>query len=167
MAAFTAFHVLLSLIGIVTGLVVAFGLLTANRMDRLTAWFLGTTAATSITGFLFPLHGITPGIIVGVISMLTLGASIYARYSRHLEDVWRGTYVITALVSLYFNVFILIVQSFQKIPVLHDLAPTQTETPFQITQAIVLIAFVVTGVLAVKRFHPGEPAPRRYRAAVV
>lgn len=165
LAAFTAFHTLLSLIGIAAGLVVAYGLLTANRMDRLTAWFLGSTLTTSITGFLFPFHGVTPGIIVGIISLFTLGAAAYARYSRRLEGGWRKTYVIAALVSLYFNVFVLIVQSFQKIPFLHDLAPTQSEPPFAIAQLVNLLAFIVVGVLAVKRFRPAEPPATRYKQA--
>jgi hypothetical protein len=164
MAAFTAFHVLLSLIGIATGLVVAFGLLISNRMDRLTAVFLGTTVATSVTGFLFPFHGITPGIVVGIISMFTLAAAIYARYSRHLEGGWRRTYVIGSMVSLFFNVFVLIVQSFQKVPALNALAPTQTEPPFAIAQGLNLVLFLVWGYLAIKRFHPSEPLTK-YRVA--
>jgi hypothetical protein len=164
MGAFTAFHVLLSLIGIATGLLVAYGLVTSNRMDRLTAVFLGTTAATSITGFLFPFNGITPGIIFGVISVLTLGAAIYARYSRHLEGAWRKTYVIGAMVSLYLNVFVLIVQSFQKVPALNAFAPTGTEPPFGVAQGLNLVLFLVWGYLAVKRFHPSESLSK-YRVA--
>ena len=167
MDAFTGFHVLLSLIGIVTGLIVAYGLLSANRMDRLSAWFLGTTVTTSVTGFLFPFHGVTPGIVVGIVSLFTLGAAGFARYSRRLDGGWRRTYVIAALVSLYFNVFVLIVQSFQKIPFLHDLAPTQSEPPFALAQLINLLAFIVVGVLAVKRFHPAEPPTTRYKHATV
>jgi hypothetical protein len=165
LAAFTAFHVLLSLIGIAAGLVVAYGLLTSNRMDRLTAWFLGTTVATSVTGFLFPFHGITPGIVVGIISMFTLAAAIYGRYSRHLDGVWRKAYVIGAVVSLYFNMFVLIVQSFQKVPFLNALAPTQTEPPFAIAQALNLVAFIAIGVLGVKKFQPGQPSSTKYRTA--
>ena len=155
MAAFTAFHVLLSLIGIAAGLIVAFGFLSANRMDRLTAVFLGTTVATSVTGFLFPFHGVTPGIVVGVISMFTLAAAIYARYSRHLEGGWRRTYVIAAMVSLYFNVFVAVVQSFIRIPALHALAPTQSETPFAVAQLSVLIVFLALSIVALRKFKAG------------
>lgn len=152
---FTLFHVVLSLIGIASGLIVLlFGLLAARRLPGWTALFLLTTVATSVTGFFFPFHGFTPAIAVGILSLVILAATIPALYAFHLRGGWRHVYVIGAVVSLYFNVFVLVVQSFQKVPALHALAPTQKEPPFAITQGVVLLLFVVLGVLAVKRFRP-------------
>ncbi len=155
MATFTLIHVLISLIGIATGLMVALGMIRSQRMDSLTRIFLATTALTSITGFFFPFNGVTPGIVVGVLSLLVLAPAIYGRYSAGLQGGWRKVYVIGSTVALYFNVFVLIVQSFQKIPVLNALAPTGAEVPFQIAQGIALVAFIVIGYLATKGFHPG------------
>src|SRR6266567_2197389 len=118
MTTFTQIHVALSLIGILAGLVVAFGLLTAKRLDGWTAIFLVSTVATSVTGFFFPFHGFTPAIGVGIISLLVLAIAIYARYPRHLAGAWRWIYVVTAVIALYFNVFVGIVQAFEKIPAL-------------------------------------------------
>jgi hypothetical protein len=154
MTPFTLFHVVISLIGIVSGFVVAYGLLTSKRLDEWTLGFLITTAATSVTGFFFPIHGMTPALIVGVISMILLIVAIVARYAYRMEGVWRWTYAVTALTSLWFNVFVLVAQSFQKIPTLHALAPTQSEPPFLIVQGIVLVSFVLIGVFAVRRFRP-------------
>jgi hypothetical protein len=165
LAAFTLFHVLISLIGIGTGLVVAFGLVKGDRMDGMTAWFLGTTAATSATGFLFPFHGFTPAIAVGVLSLIVLGVAYVGRYREALAGGWRKAYVLGSVVALYFNVFVLIVQSFQKVPVLNALAPTQSEPPFAVAQGIALIAFVWLGVAAVKGFR--EAAPVRVMTAGV
>ncbi|OWK35812.1 hypothetical protein [Fimbriiglobus ruber] len=145
-------HVAISLAAIASGFIVAFGMLTARKFDAWTAFFLATTVLTSVTGFLFPFNGITPGIIVGVISLVTLAVAIYARYARHLAGIWRRVYVISAVVSLYFNFFVLVAQSFQKVPALHDLAPTQSEPPFAITQIVTLVAFIALGWLAVVRF---------------
>jgi len=153
MTTFTAVHVLLSLIGILSGLVILFGLLTANPMNGWTLLFLATTLATSVTGFFFPFHGFTPALGVGILSMFILAATIASRYTFHLEGVWRGVYVVGAVAALYFNSFVLVVQSFLKIPVLHALAPTGSEPAFVLAQGIVLVFYAVTGFLAVKRFH--------------
>jgi len=153
MKAFTQIHVAISLIAIASGLVVMFGLLARNRLDRWTALFLLTTVATSVTGFFFPLHGFTPALGVGIISMLLLTVAIVARYPRHLLGAWRWIYVITAMVSLYLNVFVLIVQAFQKIPALKALAPTQSEPPFLFTQLVTLITFVVLSTVAAIKFR--------------
>lgn len=146
-------HVILSLIGIASGLVVLYGLVRANPMNGWTLLFLVTTVATSLTGFGFPFHGVTPAIIVGILSLLVLTAAIAARYAYHLAGSSRWIYIVGAVVALYFNVFVLVVQSFLKIPALHVLAPNGSEPPFAIAQGIVLVLFIMAGFLAVKRFH--------------
>jgi hypothetical protein len=151
---YTQIHVLISLIGILTGLVVLFGMLAGQSLNRWTKWFLITTVLTSVTGFFFPFHGFTPAIGVGIISLIVLAIAILARYSRHLAGHWRWIYVATAMIALYMNVFVLIVQSFEKIPALHVLAPTQTEPPFKLTQLVVLALFVVLAVVAAIKFRP-------------
>ena len=150
--AYTFLHVVISLIGIVTGLVVVAGMLSANRMDGWTAWFLATTMATSVTGFFFPYHGFKPSYAVGILSVILLAVAYVARYQHHMEGSWRWIFVATAVASLYFNVFVLIVQSFQKVPALKAAAPTQKETPFKVAQLAALAAFLVLGALAVSRF---------------
>lgn len=150
---FTLIHILISLIGIAAGFGVLAGLLAAKLFPRWTAAFLATTIATSVTGFFFPIHGITPGIVVGIISLIALAVAVYALYLRRLAGGWRKTFVITTVLSLYLNVFVLIAQLFQKMPVLKELAPQQTEPAFTLTQAFVLAAFVWLGVLAVKRYR--------------
>jgi hypothetical protein len=152
---FTLIHVAISLVAIASGLVVLFGMIAGKRLDAWTAFFLATTIATSVTGFLFPFHGVTPGIVLGVISMVVLAVALYARYGGHLAGVWRLAYVITAVMALYLNVFVLIVQSFQKVPALAALAPTQSEPPFAIAQGIALAAFIALGILAGKKFRAG------------
>ena len=152
MSTFTQVHVVISLIGICSGLVVAFGLLAAKRLDAWTALFL-VSVLTSVTGFMFPFHGFLPSYGVGAISMVALAIAIFARYGRHLAGGWRRTYAITAMTSLYLNVFVLIVQLFEKVPALKALAPTQSEPPFKITQLTVLVLFVVLTIIAAKRFR--------------
>lgn len=154
MSTFTFVHVLISLVGIGTGLVVAYGLLTAQRLEGWTACFLVTTVATSVSGFFFPFHGFTPAIGVGILSMIVLIAAIVALYVFHLAGVWGWIYVGGAVVALYFNVFVLIVQAFQKIATLKALAPTQTEPPFVVVQIAALLFFVGVGVASIRRFHP-------------
>jgi len=156
---YTIFHTVLSLVGIATGFVVLFGLLAGKHLDGWTKWFLITTTATTVTGFFFPFHGVTPAIKLGVLFMIVLAVAIYARYSKHLAGAWRWIYVVTALVALYFNVFVLIVQSFQKIPALKAMAPTQTEPPFAITQLIALVLFLILIIIGVIRFRI-EPSAR-------
>jgi len=154
MSAILFVHVLLSLIGIVTGLVVLYGLLTANRMDGLTLVFLLTTAATTLTGFFLPFHTVTPAVMLGIISTLVLIPTFAGRYMFNMGGAWRWIYAGGAVLALYFNCFVLGVQAFLKVPALHALAPAGTEPPFAITQGVVLLFFVVTGVLALKRFRP-------------
>jgi len=162
---FTLVHVLLSLAGIGSGLVVLYGLLNARRLDGWTATFLATTVATSVTGFLFPIEKLTPGMVIGAISLVLLALAIVARYQLRLVGGWRPTYVISAMISLYFNVFVAIVQSFEKVPALKAAAPTQKEAPFAITQLIALVAFVWATVAAVRRFREDTVVAVQSRAA--
>jgi hypothetical protein len=154
---YTIVHTLISLAAIFTGLVVVLGLIGRKRLDGWTRWFLITAVLTTVTGFFFPFHGVTSAIILGIITVPVLAITIYARYSRRLAGAWRWIYVIGAVMSLYFNLFVLVVQSFLKIPPLHAMAPTQTESPFKFTQLAVLIVSVLLGIAALIRFHP-EPA---------
>ena len=156
MTTFTFVHVLLSLIGIFSGLIVVFGLLAAKRLDGWTALFLASTVLTSVTGFMFPFHKFLPSHGVGIISLLVLAVAIFARYGRHLAGAWRRTYVVTAMIALYLNVFVLIVQLFQKVPALKAMAPTQSEPPFKLAQLVVLALFVVLAIVAAIRFR-NEP----------
>jgi hypothetical protein len=153
---FTLFHVLLSLVGIASGLVVLFGLLNSKRLDGWTALFLTTTAATSVTGFLFPFHGFLPSYAVGLLSLIILAIAILARYHFRLAAPWRSIYVLTATLALYLNVFVLVVQLFRRVPALKALAPMQSEPPFALAQLAVLVIFVALGTLATRRFQ-GEP----------
>jgi hypothetical protein len=153
LSAFTKLHVVISLIGILSGLVVMFGLLVGQKLNPWTALFLISTVATSVTGFFFPFHGITPAIVVGIISLVLLAGAIVARYARHLEGHWRWIYVVCTMIALYLNVFVLIVQLFQKVPALKTLAPTQSEPPFAVTQLVVLTLFVLLTIIAAIRFR--------------
>jgi hypothetical protein len=153
---FTILHVAISLVAIVSGLVVLAGMLRARRLPGWTALFLATTVLTSVTGFMFPINGLTPAIVVGLISVVILAIALMALYLKYLSGAWRWIYVVTALMALYFNVFVLIVQSFQKVPALQKLAPTQSEPPFQIAQGVTLAAVLILGTLAVRRFRPGS-----------
>ena len=152
--AYTIIHTLISLIGIFTGLIVLLGLLAGKRLDGWTKWFLITTVLTSVTGFFFPFHGFTPAIALGIMSLIVLAVAIFARYPRQLAGHWRWIYVVTAVIALYFNVFVLVVQAFEKIPALHAMAPTPTEPPFKLTQLVVLAIFVLLGIIAAIRFRP-------------
>jgi hypothetical protein len=138
LAIYTFIHVVISLIGIFSGFVVLFGLLSGKRLEGWTKLFLITTLATSITGFGFPLHHFGAPHAIGVISLVILAIAIFARYRRHLAGPWRWIYVSSAIVAFYLNVFVGVVQSFQKVPALNALAPTQSEPPFAITQLVVL-----------------------------
>jgi hypothetical protein len=159
---FTAFHVIISLIGILSGFVAIFGMVRSKPLDWWTDLFLITTVATSVTGFLFPFHGFTPAIGTGIISMIVLALAIVALRVKHLNGPWRRTYVISAIAALYFNFFVLIVQSFRRVPALHALAPTESEPPFAIAQLLALVGFVVLGYAATRGFLREAP-----RAAVV
>jgi hypothetical protein len=154
---YTIIHTLISLVAIFTGFVVLFGLLAGKRLSGWTKWFLITAVATTVTGFFFPFHGLTPAFKLGIISSIVLVITIIARYRKQLTGAWRWIYVVGAVISLYFNVFVLVVQSFEKISALHAMAPTQTEQPFKLTQLIVLALFIVFGIAAVIRFQ-SEPA---------
>lgn len=152
-ATYTLIHVLISLVGIASGFVVLFGLIGGKRLDGMTALFLTTTVLTSVTGFGFPFHGVTPAIKVGGLSLVILAIAIVARYALHLAGPWRTTYVVTAMIAQYLNTFVLVAQSFMKVPALKALAPTQKEPPFDIAQGLVLIAFIVLIIYAVKGFR--------------
>jgi hypothetical protein len=152
---FTLLHVVISLIAIATGFVVVIGMIDGKRLPGWTALFLLTTVLTSLTGFLFPFGGITPGLIVGALSSALLVCALIALYIRHLTHAWRWIYAITAIAALYLNVFVSIVQAFQKIPFIRALAPTQSEPPFLIVQGLALGIVTVLGILAVMRFRPG------------
>ncbi len=154
--ALTIIHTLISLVAIVTGVVVVFAMLARNRADGWTKWFLITAVATTVTGFFFPFHGFTPAIGLGLISLPFLALTIFARYPKQLHRAWRWIYVIGAVICLYFNLFVLVVQLFEKVPALHALAPTQTESPFKLTQLVVLVVSVLLCIIALFRFHP-EP----------
>jgi hypothetical protein len=151
--ALTLFHVVLSLVGIASGFAVVYGLLS-SRVHGWTNLFIWTTVATSVTGFFFPFHKFLPSHGVGILSLIVLAIAILALYRFRLAGGWRRTYAITAVVALYFNVFVLVAQLFLKVPSLNALAPTQSEPPFQIAQGIVLIVFVVLGIRAAMKFRP-------------
>jgi hypothetical protein len=153
---FTLVHVVLSLVGIFAGLVVVFGMLGSKKLEGWTALFLATTVLTSVTGFFFPFDKILPSHIVGIISLVVLAFAILALYALHLAGPWRWIYVVSAIVALYLNVFVGVVQAFQKVPFLASLAPTQSEPPFLIAQAVVLVIFVGLGIAAVRSFRPAE-----------
>jgi hypothetical protein len=152
-ATYTFLHVLISLIGIGSGLVVMFGFITGKRLDTLTAIFLTTTVLTSVTGFGFPFDHLLPSHKLGIISLVVLVVAIPARYVFHLAGSWRWIYVVGASMALYLNVFVLIAQLFMKVPALKALAPTQSEPPFLAAQLLVLLIFVGLTILAAKRFH--------------
>jgi hypothetical protein len=150
---FTLLHVALSLIGIFSGFVVAYGLLKAKRLNGWTALFLTSTVATSVTGFGFPVDHLLPSHVVGVISLVVLAVAILARYALHLAGAWRWIYAVSAMIALYLNVFVGIVQAFQKVSALKAIAPTQSELPFLLTQLVVMALFVLLAIIAAIRFR--------------
>lgn len=156
LATFTLLHVLISLVGIVAGLVVMVGLLKSNVVRGWTALFLITTILTSVTGFLFPFEKLLPSHIIGILSLVLLAIACLALYGQKLAGPWRWIYVVTAMISLYLNVFVLVIQSFLKIAPLHALAPSvpPSEPPFAIVQGVVLVFFIVVTIVAVKKFRP-------------
>jgi hypothetical protein len=153
MTTFTLVHVALSLIGILTGIIVMFGMFGAERMNGMTALFLTTTVLTSVTGFLLPAHKLLPSHILGILSLIVLAIAIFARYGKHLSGGWSRTYAVMAVIALYFNVFVLVAQLFMKVPSINALAPTQTEPPFKIAQGVVLLLFVVFAIVAGRKFR--------------
>lgn len=150
---FTTAHVIISLVGIATGLYVLAQMLRATLSRGWTTIFLATTIATSVTGFFFHSKAFGPPHAVGAISLVLLAIALVALLARKLHSVWRPVYVGCAVTSLYFNVFVLIVQAFAKIRALHALAPTQAEPPFAIAQGLALILFIALGVLAARRMR--------------
>jgi hypothetical protein len=157
-AAFTVFHVILSLVGIGSGFVAVFGLTNNRLLRRWTALFLVTTILTSVTGFMFPFHGFDPAIGVGILSLIVLLLATIALYGGKLAGSWRGTFVVAAVIAQYFNVFVLFAQLFAKVPALKAIAPTQSSPAFGITQLVVMAGFIVLGILAFRRFHGVLPA---------
>ena len=157
LATYTAAHVAISLVGIGSGLVVLFGLLKGKNFRGWAGLFLATTVATSVTGFGFPVEHFLPSHGVGILSLIALVGAIAALYRFRLAGGWRRTYVICAVVALYFNCFVLVVQSFEKVDALKALAPTQSEPPFAIAQLVVLALFVFAGIQAAKRFRAEPP----------
>ena len=151
---FTYLHVYISLIAIGAGFIVVYGMIAVKRLPLLTSVFLIMTALTSLTGFLFPFKGVTPAIVVGILSLVILVVAVLARRRGQTSGIWRGTYVISSILALYFNFFVLIVQSFQKIPSLHALAPTQTELPFKLAQLATLIVVIAVTIVAFKKYRP-------------
>jgi hypothetical protein len=156
LSTFTMVHVIISLIAIASGIIVMFGLLGSRRMPGLTAIFLLFTILTSATGFLFPFEKLLPSHMIGILSLVLLAIACFALYVMKLSDAWRSVYVVTAMISLYLNVFVLIIQAFLKVPALHARAPSvpPSEPPFAIIQVIVLVFFVIAIVGAVRRFRP-------------
>jgi len=152
--AFTLLHVIITLVAIGSGLIVVGGMFASHRLPATTALFLFTTALTSVTGFLFPIRGFTPALGVGIVACVVLAVALFALYKERLAGAWRPIYVITAIVSLYLNVFVLVVQSFAKVSGLNALAPTQSEPPFAITQAAVLAIFILIALIALVKFRP-------------
>jgi hypothetical protein len=152
--AFTLLHVAITLVAIGSGLVVVGGMFAARRLPITNALFLLTTVLTSLTGFLFPINGFTPGLGVGAISCVILAIALFAYYGKGLAGPWRWIYVVTAVAALYLDVFVLVVQSFVKVAALAALAPTQADPPFIITQAVILAIFVLTGIIAAISFRP-------------
>jgi hypothetical protein len=151
---FTGIHVVLSLIGIATGFMVFFGMIGGKKLASWTAWFFISNILTDVTGFLFPFKGITPAIILGVLSLVVLFIALIAYYVKRLAAGWRGRYVIAAAVALYFNLFVLVVQSFEKIGPLKAIAPTQASPAFGIAQLIALGLIILLTVVAFRRFRP-------------
>jgi hypothetical protein len=151
LAVFTQVHVAISLIGIASGFVVIFAMMASKRMPAMTALFLTTTILTSVTGFFFPFHGVTPGIVIGILSLVILAIATIAWYRG-----WRGTWVLTAVVAEFFNFFVLIVQSFEKVPALRALAPTGKEAPLKAAQMAALVLFILLAVIAYRKFRPQQ-----------
>ena len=154
LSTFTLVHVIISLAAIASGFIVLFGLLGSNRMNGMTALFLATTILTSATGFLFPFTQLLPSHMIGIVSLVLLAIACIALYGMKLAGPWRPIYVVTAMLSLYLNVFVLIVQLFQKVSALNAVAPTQSDPPFVIAQLAALVLFVAIGTLATRRFRP-------------
>ena len=155
LSAFTMVHVIVSLIGVASGFVVLSGLLGSGVMPGWTALFLITTILTNASGFLFPFDRLLPSHMIAILSLALLAIACIALYAMKLAGAWRWIYMLTALVALYLNVFVLVIQSFLKIGPLHALAPSvpPSEPPFAIVQGIVLVFFMIMIYRAVRRFR--------------
>src|SRR6202795_959904 len=156
LSAFTTLHVVISLIAIVAGIIVMFGMLGSNKMPGLTAIYLLFTILTSATGFLFPFEKLLPSHIIGILSLVLLAIACIALYGMKLSGAWRWIYAVTAMIALYFNIFVLIIQSFLKIPALTVLAPGNPPSgpAFAVVQGLVLLFFVLVIIGVVRRFRP-------------
>src|SRR6202453_3844569 len=155
---FTILHVIISLIGIVAGIFVLFGLLGSNRLPGWTALFLLTTILTSATGFGFPFTALLPSHMIGILSLVLLAIACIALYGMKLSGAWRWIYVVTAMIALYFNIFVLIIQGFLKIPALTALAPGNPPSGpvFAVVQGLLLLFFVIAIIGAARRFRPAS-----------
>lgn len=153
-ATFTVVHVVISLIAIAAGAIACARMLEGRRLDTWNSVFLLFTVLTTVTGFLFPITVFTPALGVGIVSMITLAIALFALYVGHLAGAWRWIYVASALFAFYLNVFVLVVQSFQKISFLNRFAPTGSEPSFAVAQGAVLLGFILLGFLVLKRFRP-------------
>jgi len=158
---FTTVHTVITLIAIASSFIVMFGMLASKKLPGWTAFCLLFTVLTSVTGFIFPIHEFTPALGVGALSLVLLALALYGLYAKHLAGAWRWIYVVTAVVAFWFNFFVLIVQSFEKVKLLNPAAPIvgppfagATNTQFAIAQAVALLFFVVVGFLAARKFHP-------------
>lgn len=149
-------HVAVSFVALAAGFVVAAGFLRGQVNDRWNFWFLVTTIATSLSGYLFPVDRLLPSHVLGAISLAVLAVAVDARYRHSLRGWWQPTYVAAAMAAFYLNFFVLVVQAFLKVPALHVLAPTQAELPFALTQLVVLVVFATVGTLATLRFWPAK-----------
>ena len=154
LAMFTLVHIAISMVAIALGFVVMYGMASSNRMPSLTLWFIIFTVATNVTGFLFPFTTLLPSHITGIISLVLLAIAVFALYGQKLIGVWRSVYVVTALLALWFNVFVFIIQLFVKFPALQSLAPKQAEPPFLVTQGVTFVFFVIMIAMALKKFRP-------------
>lgn len=155
MAPLLALHTLISVACILSGIVVVWGILNNRTLPAWTAVFIVTALVDDISGFPLPPFGLDPPRILGIISLIVLVPQIAARYLRGMNGIWRGIYAGTSVATLYFNIFVLIAQTFAKVPAAHALAPTGTEPPFAIAQGIALVLFLAIGWVAVRRFRPG------------
>ena len=152
----TFIHVVISLVGIMTGFIVVGLMLQSAPIAGWNAFFLISTILTSVTGYFFPIKGLTPGHMVGAISLVTLAVALHAIYVKKLAGRWRVVYVGTAIFALYLNVFVGVVQSFQKFTYLNRFAPTGSEPPFAATQLLVLILFIIAGIAVMRRYLPAS-----------
>ena len=144
-------HVAISLLAIASGIFVIAGLITDRYLNGWTAFCLLFTVLTSLTGFLLPLHGLDPPVVVAIVSLVVLAIAIVSLYSRRLQGGWRSLYIVTLMIALYLNVFVLIAQMFNKLPAFK---PYENEPLFQTVQGVVLLLFVILTVVAIKKFHP-------------